>query len=543
MSLSPSAEAPRFHGKTLSPESPRPLHIPEPSSIPVLQNQIDPIFNQMSTHLGPSNSLTTSAAMQNRTPGTAPQETPFSTSVPTAVENGLHGNTSGRDDVMATNHGDDDYAMSFGNEEMEAQQGYSDTSPNHSSIFAVEPPSSMAAYESLSGPTQAESTPLPFGPVFPPFDNAIQHSNNPSEPFQEARGFLPVGHTETALISAAVFDPIHASDGDMNTDEEATAAVNNGGVNYQTLLDNLTPSTATGPSAEHVLSITTDSPTDTANSPTNNNANNPSAALPPAAGLPPRPPPQEKPAIHPNYTPGDDIRSYHLPRTQNTSANPTYTAQSSNSYRPAQGFPHTIIAAGAPGTSSAPNGLPPPPFATFQQPPPNANQAHNSPSTQNFRQRDSVVRVEARSAVTADYDDDDDATWSPEVQKKYDEFLRDERVFVTEGLWDRFPPGSRLFIGNAFGTMSFVWTNTTLTIKQVICLLKRSLSVIYFTSSTNTANLRKYRSNKHMGLSSTLRPAVAIVLYRMSRECQLEEERCVRTSTRNFATLHRLTFA
>jgi hypothetical protein len=33
------------------------------------------------------------------------------------------------------------------------------------------------------------------------------------------------------------------------------------------------------------------------------------------------------------------------------------------------------------------------------------------------------------------------------VQKKYDEFLHDERVYVTEGLWDRFPPGSRLFVG------------------------------------------------------------------------------------------------
>lgn len=449
MSVSPPAEAPRFHGKTLSPESPRPLHIPEPSSIPVLNNQIDPIFNQMSTHLGPANNFNMSAAMQSRTPGAVPLETPFSTSVPAGVENGLDGNTNRRNNFMATDHGDDDYALSFGSEEMEEQQGYSDTSPNHSSIFAVEPPLSVAAYESLSGPTQAESTSLPSSPAFPSFENAIQHSNNPSEPFQEAPGVFDVSRAENAVISTADLNPIHAPDGDMNADEETDTAVNNGGVNYQTLLDNLTPSTTTGPSAEHVLSPTTDSPTNAANTPTNNSANNSSAALPPSAGLPPRPPPQEKPAIHPNYTPGDDIRSYHLPRTQNTSANPTYTAQSSNSYRPAQGFPHPIVAAGAPGTSSAPNGLPPPPLATFQQPPPSANQAHNSPSTQNFRQRDGPGRSEARSAVTADYDDDDDAPWGPEVHKKYDEFLRDERVFVTEGLWDRFPPGSRLFIGNA----------------------------------------------------------------------------------------------
>ena len=449
MSVSPPVEAPRFHGKTLSPESPRPLHIPEPSNIPVLQNQTDPIFNQMSTYLDSPKYSNNLAAMQSRTSGTASQDTLFSTSVPTAVENGLDGNTLGRVDVVAPNDGDEDYAMSFENEEMEEQQGYSDTSPNQSSILAVEPPSPVAAYESLSGPTHTEHPPLPSGPVFPSSEKAIQHSNNPSAPFQEAREPLLASYAESALTSTADINPFHASDGDMNADEEASVAVNNGGVNYQTLLDNLTPSTTTGPIAEHVFSITTDSPTDTANTPTTSNANNPSAALPPAAGLPPRPPPQEKPAIHPNYTPGEDIRSYHLPRTQNTSANPTYAAQPSKSYRPAQGFPHPIVAAGAPGTSSAPNGLPPPPLATFQQPPPSASQAHNSPSTQNFRQRDGYGRSEARSAITADYDDDDDAPWAPEVQKKYDEFLHDERIYVTEGLWDRFPPGSRLFIGNA----------------------------------------------------------------------------------------------
>jgi hypothetical protein len=42
---------------------------------------------------------------------------------------------------------------------------------------------------------------------------------------------------------------------------------------------------------------------------------------------------------------------------------------------------------------------------------------------------------------------EDDQPWGPEVQKKYDEFLHDERIYVTEGLWDRFPVGSRLFVG------------------------------------------------------------------------------------------------
>lgn len=50
----PPDEAIHFRGKTLTPESPRPLHIPEPSNIPVLENQMDPIFNDTSTYEQPS---------------------------------------------------------------------------------------------------------------------------------------------------------------------------------------------------------------------------------------------------------------------------------------------------------------------------------------------------------------------------------------------------------------------------------------------------------------------------------------------------------
>jgi hypothetical protein len=43
--------------------------------------------------------------------------------------------------------------------------------------------------------------------------------------------------------------------------------------------------------------------------------------------------------------------------------------------------------------------------------------------------------------------DDEDAPFPPDVERQFDEFLHDERVNVTEGNWDKFPDGSRLFIG------------------------------------------------------------------------------------------------
>ena len=40
-----------------------------------------------------------------------------------------------------------------------------------------------------------------------------------------------------------------------------------------------------------------------------------------------------------------------------------------------------------------------------------------------------------------------DRPWSPKTQSIYDAFLEDERRYVTEGIWDKFPVGSRLFVG------------------------------------------------------------------------------------------------
>lgn len=50
MTPSPPDEALHFRGKTLTPESPRPLHIPEPANIPVLENQMDPVFNDTASY-------------------------------------------------------------------------------------------------------------------------------------------------------------------------------------------------------------------------------------------------------------------------------------------------------------------------------------------------------------------------------------------------------------------------------------------------------------------------------------------------------------
>ncbi len=297
----------------------------------------------------------------------------------------------------------------------------SDILHNHSSS-AVHLSTSIAANE-----TPAPST-SNYGQKPP--EDPLQYIT-PPEPSQDP--------TEPRSPSTTTHESTEKRDVYM---QESDTDVINGGVNYDALLDNLSPSTATAPTAESIVSITTAAPTDASNATKPSSVETPIAAIPLPAGLPPRPPPQEKPAIHPNYTPGEDIRSYHYPQTQNTTAHKSYTSQPNNSYRPAQDFTP------ASGATVGANGLPPPPLATFQQPSSKDFQSQRSPITPQNRNRNGHGKNGEKPTLATDQEEDE-VPWTPDIEKKYAEFLVNEAVYVTEGLWDRFPPGSRLFVGKS----------------------------------------------------------------------------------------------
>ena len=103
------------------------------------------------------------------------------------------------------------------------------------------------------------------------------------------------------------------------------------------------------------------------------------------------------------------------------------------------------MAATAPGTMPGANGLPPPPMASFQQPIKSQDQSRNSPGEQQFRPVDGPVNHGSRTIRPSE--GNGDPSWSPDVQRKYEEFLDDEKIYTAEGTWDKFPPGSRLFVG------------------------------------------------------------------------------------------------
>ncbi|KAI4165078.1 MAG: hypothetical protein LQ342_001355 [Letrouitia transgressa] len=414
-----SAEATHFRGKTLTPESPVPLHIPEPSHIPVLQNQIDPIFNLMSTHMDhPSDPR---SIMGSGLDTSAHPAAPIA-----SAANTNHTETANKraSNDLQSDQGDKDYVMAFENEDLAEEQN-TDIFPNHSSSSADQLSAPIPAYETFlpsthnNHPTQSSTQSQEKLQRSPPT------SSSSHQPSQDA-------HRTHNLSTARNFQS--TDDGDDQTQES--------GINYQALLDNLSPSTATALSAETITSITATAPSAASNTPRPSSAEPPISALPLPAGLPPRPPPQEKPAIHPNYTTEEDIRSYHYPHVPNATSHTANTPQSNNAYRPPQGYTRPP----PPNTSVGSNGLPPPPVATFQQSIQQTSPAQPSPTTPQSRQADDNAKKNTKIAASAE-SAEGEVSWTPEIEKMYADFLNEEAVYVAEGLWDRFPPGSRLFVG------------------------------------------------------------------------------------------------
>ncbi|KAL7910904.1 hypothetical protein GGI35DRAFT_468716 [Trichoderma velutinum] len=139
-------------------------------------------------------------------------------------------------------------------------------------------------------------------------------------------------------------------------------------------------------------------------------------ALPSSSSLPPRPP-------LPQVAPQSYASQHHPPGT-----NPNVSG--SVGVSPTPGQPSTFAIAGAPGTSTEALGNLPPPPATAMNPSAVAASINPSPYPSN------PPGYPADRAQDADY------------QRQWDQFMADERQYMSEAKWDRFPEGSRIFIGN-----------------------------------------------------------------------------------------------
>ena len=426
MTSSLPSEAPHYRTKALTPESPVPVHIPEPQNIPVLQNQNDIAFNQMSTHIeAPDHSQVSAMAGVNGLPPDLSTMTSRATESMEPDTNKTDQQTRGYLETGTKVNGSGEYSVKLGDQTLGPHE--INTSKNHLTPTA-QPSMLMGTSEPLSSDTRLNLTHLAHSQSYKPSSNTLQDDSNSTE-----RSYVvPVSQGP----DAGVAEGFGYSDIDGRTFD---SDVNGDGVNYEALSDNISSSVSSAPPAGNLSSITT-APSTIFNAPSPSSAQTPIATFPIPAGLPPRPPPQEKPAIHPNYTPGEDIRSYHNPPPQNSNAPSSYNAQPSSSYRTPQGYPHS--------NGVAPNGLPPPPLATFQQSLSKPNQPQRSPQASQYRPKDLYGKNEGKPATSTN-EADDDHPRRPDIERQYEEFLHDEEIYVSEGTWDRFPQGSRLFVGES----------------------------------------------------------------------------------------------
>lgn len=428
-----NSDAPEFRTNISTPVSPIPIHCPEP--LPVLRNQIDPVFNMTSTHIAASDTFTFDTESQPSisnhkivVPKMAYQSTvlPVGRSPSSIIDDGDMADTYGEDDRIeeikpqVTEEGSDDYAKTFDSDDIEEGE-----------------------MENVANPEADQQLRFSLAPV-----SANETSvSTQLDPSPTATSSYPTKQD----ISSPLAQPIPSQPYGINTSgmppttTHSYEDIANGGIDIQQLLDNIT---ANAENAEASKSASATSPIINHGHSYSNSGN---SSLPTHSSLPPRPQTHSKQPMHSSYVPHDDMRKFH--------AGPPNALQNHAAYRPPGMSTPLVAGAGAPGTSTDPrNGLPPPPAASFTSP--IHLQAHNSafsPARNNqLRQSDDSGEVS-----TTDGREDTDTPWPPRIQKLYDTFLDDERRYVTDGLWDIFPNGSRLFIGGpALNLNLFLSTNS-----------------------------------------------------------------------------------
>lgn len=438
MTSSPPVEAPHYNGKITTPESPLPLHIPEPSNIPVLENQIDPIFNLMSTHLDkkpleqpqPTSTGGVASQLHNQNMGEA-----ASGQINT-------NNTDGAEDVSASK------ASVSNGEHSAAKDGYQPqahqpnellSAPFHQNSLISTPTSSTPLSERVPATSNAASLEAQLNETVSAISTRKPQAMD-SDPTQ-AQGLE--SQISQNVAEAPRKDESEAPQSDEQPNETNDREMSDGNAIFQSLLDSLSPTTTIAADPNPLNAASSSPGASKPIEPTaSHSSENPSSTLPAPAGLPPRPPPQEKPTIHPHYAPNQDISSYHItPATQATSQTspiPLSSISQANDQNLTLEIAHN---------ESAPNGLPPPPLATFQQASSLGEQAQTGP--QGLQVPQPASGQDAGDAVPRE-DNDKEVEWGPEVEKIWLEFLQAEAIYVSEGTWDRFPQGSRLFVGNLF---------------------------------------------------------------------------------------------
>lgn len=410
----------RSEPSLLSPTSPKPLHFPTPTNIPVLEMQMDVGFNQTEAHMSDPAMHNTDVRPDFWRDPNDPNEdaevaSPFST---------------GGGEAMETAR--EEEAVEQQLEPVSIADAVTDTSTAAAPNGEILEPALASNHSSH----QANAT----------LDAEVEHQASLAEPLPTSSDPSVPAASNTAHADDSI--PLH------EVSEPSFELAQPAPVDVQALLDTLTSAPQPHDSSQSTNIITSHS--DPQAPPRIESSPISAAGLgAPPSGLPPRPPPQEQPLIHPNYLHSQHIRDYHP-----HAAHPAFQPQQ----------PRTSTSTGNVADPSSRNYVPPvhsPSSAQVQQQPappaldasvqyfasPNSaspNTALVTPLSAQFSTSSTPIESRRETKLAAgEVPNAEDRPWDAQVQQKYDRFIEEERKYVSEGRWEQFPQGSRLFVGTS----------------------------------------------------------------------------------------------
>ncbi|KAM0440707.1 hypothetical protein ACHAPT_000008 [Fusarium lateritium] len=401
----PEPEAEIQATANLSPVSPSPVHSATSLAVPALQETVDTIDAMVAA----------AAAAADAVNGTASSSVPNLEPISGAGDDDIVD-----DDSLNDPYGEDD-TETAAQPEPQPQQELPDSNDDYAKTFD----SPIGPEEGEDGDIQPEdvsSMPRESNEVSLSSDHltsrpsevshAVPESSSTAQPGEPVATAVSNASSEAHLGGAATPATSQPSNQPASSPAAAKADSNAAGspsasTDIQRLVADLTapaePSASADPS---VLSTKGEPSAEPGPS---------SSTFPTSASLPPRPPQSQ--AAPQSYA------SQHHPGGINASIPSNVAAP------PTPGQPSTYVAAGAPAT--APDAL-----GSFGTPPGSGLHAPVAITSMN------APPYPPQSApYTADRAQD------AEYQRQWDQFLADERQYMSEAKWDRFPDGSRIFIG------------------------------------------------------------------------------------------------
>lgn len=408
----------------LTPLSPAPVHPSSPVVVPELQDQADTLYTMslsdggqlsptaaanQTNQMNHNNDVALAAGQPNGSPAVADYQynNLDSNNSGTATAPYLtyfQGDKDGIKEGTLVKDGTSDAEQPSHDQHNGAAEGQQDVSKPIESALSSDLSGSQTGHSEVNTSTSLDlasstsSTSIPAQHVHLPVPNTSRSSpqevQEPHEPQEHEQAVVAssIPHTLDSPQPPAESATEETQPKNQIDTPPSTSHANEDSIDIQDIVDKIIGNSSTGP--------------------TNQSSSSQISATTPTVSLPPRPPMSQQTPLAQPHARLEDVPGFR------------YHA---NGISPSLPPPPGTYSAGAPGAViDARNTLPPPPSSSSLP-------AHPFPVAQFDPTYLAATGIQ---------------TQSTDPSQQWESFLNEERRYVSEAKWDRFPEGSRLFIGN-----------------------------------------------------------------------------------------------